>query len=1517
MKDALLIQCNLPEDLQKVEPEMLPYVTLSKIMTCEYENGLCCYDKSSTSSVSWDAGNGNDDDNDSTIHPIDNLLFLIHCSDNILRQNLMLKLSLCQVAIPLLLPDFSNGTVTFLLWAMQSIVKKWGYTESSIVDLPSPVVSFLRIGSVPLSKSKILNHVIGNLDFFFYKGCKGVDCKKKLAQGLVDLCFYLPCSSTDTFSNNPILFLNLHGDARKSKKQVKFIQKLSILSFVFIKGKEMNESAMQQIKYLAKSNEKTIVFIEKPYSCQFYSHSNIEICEFVVTLELENKIQRYIQETITKTIKNNKKTSTTLRQNSKIAKHCGIIIDEDNIDCQKAYKKANEIFKRLTEYFPMEAKLKSFPLQGPDCWQSWTKIDRKQYEEIGKQTCDLEKYNAERDAQKMKIRKKMEYYCKNLTAPVSTFLNVLLKYSDSIKHYFLSWLKILLDKYNRTVYDQLYKKNYPAEDINSAKIGLEHFFREMGQIYETVKGQEKSSKYPSIMAKLMVDGYCAELMDGDTAHVAVEWISAVFKELHIICNPANFFTLSVIGVQSTGKSTLLNTMFGLNLDTSAGKCTHGVIMRLLSFHKDAKVESKCNYLLLIDTEGLRSSPLSCINNKHDNELATFVVGLADIAMINITGESIDNLKELLQMVSHGLIRIKNIEINPSCKFVHNQITEPGAEIKITHERKDFLRFLDKCVHQACELEYCVGKYKSFSELMKFNENRDILCLKPLWNGNPPMAKVNLEYAKHVQEFKMSLINHTAQHNILHCSFVNFSIKINTLWNAVLREQFLFSFKTILEIIVRKEYYQRLSEWDTEFRLCYLDWESKAKVSFRTNESQDPNEEKEILLKEFEEILIEALNTIMGKKDRYFNESEYTEILKQWDTKTNEKINEYFQEYMKQAKYTITLLFIEHIREIKVQDMIRTFHAKVNVLVDDLFSSSLDEWLSDEILEEKFNKEWSAWLESTPSIDHEYRSPKQIEQQILQILQKHITMDMNLITQKLVKNPLTEWNTTFKMNIKVHFHIVNSLIGESDVLNVAEPLTCKWLNDFEFTDETDYSFHSVLHQFDQRVGELIRMIEKQNIAYHLVFQFTKEFICDIALTVSKQVEIFLISSEEKARKNDVKHELEKKKNDFFQILYVLYNNKKEQTDIIGIRMQGIDEHRESLEADRLLDSHTNVIECLCSIIGKAITRRLKKSLKYEINKDITVFNPIFKSKENFKLSVLKVLLEKKCFDEYKLYFTNPRQSYKKWVEYFVNEHCLAKFCKLRESKLQYLLESMQMSIITTNIDSGNLSFSFWMTEFYANIHTSDDVFLSEHDIQSISKVTIPWKSLEDVKAFKHRFLKCIIPTLVKEDSLTMYDGMKDELNNYMWKNLKKTILGCTECCPFCKEMCDAQDVCDKNDKHFIKLHRPKCLAKVLHHPSRNIVVDICTTSVGSNSKFRNADTRWNWKPYKQYQSLYPNWFISNTIEEAQPYWKYVIAYFRDDIAKWCGFGKTASVPEEWDEILEDIDSVKVSLSLSQY
>lgn len=185
----------------------------------------------------------------------------------------------------------------------------------------------------------------------------------------------------------------------------------------------------------------------------------------------------------------------------------------------------------------------------------------------------------------------------------------------------------------------------------------------------------------------------------------------------------------------------------------------------------------------------------------------------------------------------------------------------------------------------------------------------------------------------------------------------------------------------------------------------------------------------------------------------------------------------------------------------------------------------------------------------------------------------------------------------------------------------------------------------------------------------------------------------------------------------------------------------------------------------------------------------------------------------------------------------------------------------------------------MNKFSANIQRKcKNLSLSVDDIQNVSKLstTVPWKRV-------------------------------DELNEYMWKTLRKSLMGCTACCPFCKEMCDAESVCDyknKKERHFIRLHRPGCFAKYTWIHNKNIMhmVEVCTSLIESDCRFRNSDTNWEFKPYKQYQdeTLYPNWNIPFTTKPLEPYWIWVITHFDKEIAEWCN-GKTNSIPKEWYEI----------------
>ena len=95
----------------------------------------------------------------------------------------------------------------------------------------------------------------------------------------------------------------------------------------------------------------------------------------------------------------------------------------------------------------------------------------------------------------------------------------------------------------------------------------------------------------------------------------------------------NVQIVSILGTQSTGKSSLLNSMYNLDFAVTAARTTKGVNMRIL------KSKDKRDTFILLDTEGLRALEMKHLDQrkqrKNDNRLATFVLGIADICLVNI------------------------------------------------------------------------------------------------------------------------------------------------------------------------------------------------------------------------------------------------------------------------------------------------------------------------------------------------------------------------------------------------------------------------------------------------------------------------------------------------------------------------------------------------------------------------------------------------------------------------------------------------------------------------------------------------------------------------------------------------------------------------------------------------------------------------------------------------------------------------------------------------------------------
>ncbi|XP_042372161.1 interferon-induced very large GTPase 1-like, partial [Plectropomus leopardus] len=96
-----------------------------------------------------------DQSKQTSVHPMDVQMVVFHCSDSFLKQNMMTKLSQCQYALPLLVPDPVTMDIECPLWTLRQIKKTWKVTEikedSKIVTMKSmlickaetPMVSFL------------------------------------------------------------------------------------------------------------------------------------------------------------------------------------------------------------------------------------------------------------------------------------------------------------------------------------------------------------------------------------------------------------------------------------------------------------------------------------------------------------------------------------------------------------------------------------------------------------------------------------------------------------------------------------------------------------------------------------------------------------------------------------------------------------------------------------------------------------------------------------------------------------------------------------------------------------------------------------------------------------------------------------------------------------------------------------------------------------------------------------------------------------------------------------------------------------------------------------------------------------------------------------------------------------------------------------------------------------------------------------------------------------------------------
>ena len=945
LKDALCIRRNplkfSLDGTPPTDPKQLPYLVLHKLMTYDIN---CRSDLMPSKHKNGSDGCGYSESDNFTdgIHPVDTLLALILCSDDFLRQDLFSRLAKCQLSVPFILPDPFTKQLTIPLWAMRSIIKEWKCNDSEklvpIIDYPMPIVSFICFQKQKSgkSKSRILNEVISDSHHhFFHRNCPGGHCKSFLGEGLVDMCWYLPAGEAPDAFPDAVTFLNLHGDARQHLHQSKFLSQLSFMCIVLLTEEvTVSDKGTMEILKMFSLCPGGIILLDsigvKPVKVM---NEIDEVYPINLTKMNDSDVKRSIQNQINKKWRTAGHTAghfPTIEHFCK-TKHEFFFVDEDKYSYREGLILAEEIISKILA----STKEAILPLQGKGLWQAWAVQDRELYRQSLKGAESVSTYTVAIRTKKLNIRKDQMKCLESLSPVTGSFIVSLLKLQGPInsivKKYFLQCLKLGLDNLSRenisgmqlqyqAIKNDLEKLEGKAkikqqeqmkklqDDIINASIGLEHLFREVGQVYEAAIVKYDISCLPKVVAELLIEGYPLEVMDGDVAHVPLKWVTAVLAEAVKMLEESdhidpNIFVLSVLGLQGTGKSTMLNTVFGLQFNVSAGRCTRGAFIQLIHLDKTkTKNAAGCNYVLVVDTEGLRTLEHDALTTlKHDNELATFVIGLANMTLINVFGEVPGDIDDILQTSVHAFLRMREVKISPSCQFVHQNA---GKNVKSEIGRTKFIQRLDKFTVDAANEEHCYGQYDTFNDVINFDSQNDVHHFPGLWKGDPPMAPVNQGYSLSAQRLKLSCIkalDKRVKKGRIPLSY--FCRGLNDLWMALLKENFVFSFKNTMEITAYNSLENEYSKWDWEFRAGMLEWELKADNEIRATKPDAVPDLMKQMDHELNKYISELYKPLKSKMDEFF-EGKQAEIMGQWRERFDIKLCQCSEKLRDHARKTL-------------------------------------------------------------------------------------------------------------------------------------------------------------------------------------------------------------------------------------------------------------------------------------------------------------------------------------------------------------------------------------------------------------------------------------------------------------------------------------------------------------------------------------------------------------------------------------------------------------------------------------
>ncbi|XP_061136942.1 interferon-induced very large GTPase 1 [Syngnathus typhle] len=1001
-------------------------------------------------------------------------------------------------------------------------------------------------------------------------------------------------------------------------------------------------------------------------------------------------------------------------------------------------------------------------------------------------------------------------------------------------------------------------------------LGLEHFLREMGLIFELAhispgSGSHNELRLPNLAADLLLSGIPLELMDGDASNIPKHWLGNVLAEIKHRFPRERLKVLTSLGVHQARNAEILSALFGVTFPDGCKSSAKGLYMVSLQVPPKFKKKLNCDFLLLMDVEGLCSSTDGQLSTwVRDNEMATVAAGMSDVLIQNLCSRSASELETNLTLAVNALLRIRECGSVPICKaLVQDDGINTSLEATQLQRVSNILKTGERTLGDA--------------DNMIDHSKKSIPYVRP-WYNEPISKSVDSEHSEVMLKLKRTMfaaLKEAVPPSKI-CAWQDLLARLCFVWDAVKSESFSVSLQNKDIGMALSIFCAEIFQWEESLWEHMEGWLTQATKTIHSTEpdATDPSSQNDFLC----ELQYEARREVKREVNKH--KSHLKGALK--ENKLDDDVTilkSILFSKMMELEERVTTTTIERLERINEEHFSSTQHNRMetvleleqNARVQKLLDSSGSEnhFVKDETLEEEFE---DAWKESLSKFDFRPSETDDITQRVSRLL------TANICSQGLQKHSYKLMD--FGQNQATFFRVHDEYFGYSSRMKnlfennkspkvKAQQLACNVMEHYkQFVDEKvslpqDFS--------DSYITELLEMIDKtlQEAQLEIKTAFgvdLKVFVCNAACRDFQKVHNRF------AKDGELLKSIKGKKS-VLTADFIYQFRKRDQRQKLARRF-------------------------ISDIIQPIVMDYVYEPLGMQIAEEIQSKAPKHLSPQAFHKSLLEEIIMKDQFESF--------------TEY------LFSYDTFRLRKIQ---ETVVTHLSDWNVNTWRLQ---RLGEIVGNVASAvSQVTVGDSQVLSDTKpilkqvclvledsgdTCIPWESLEgplysittEWDHFVTYFMELLAElrlNLAQAFSQHMSgDQLLDRLPTQPRDCLFNKLKGCHARCPACSAPCEVEQT--GHELHETLLHRPKCMSE----PTSLISPE--STNLDNLEAQDITVACW------QLQDLHPDWNLSTKEASSSPYWRYALARFSERLAKKYN-QKPPVIPEEWKAITkkEALDSLR--------